>query len=286
MKKRSSQKSPHAFTLIELLVVIAIIAILAAILFPVFAQAKESAKKTSCLSNIKEYGLALNMYANDTDDCYPEPFVYPAWYSGYVYPQTHSWQISIQPYIKNKDMTKCPDNVYANAGNVDLEPIFVSYCMEDDPYQQNAYGPLQNRNSSLIDDPAGEAQTGECRYSLNPDISFRVDPASGTPSGYNVAGYTPGGSGFGTFSWQFDPTGTLGTIGSLQIHRNQSNFQFFDGHAKSFNLDQAFATRSGDGLFFPTGYGNSTATPNGSLTIGKENVTLIHVRAEYAAAGL
>ncbi|HLJ53881.1 MAG TPA: prepilin-type N-terminal cleavage/methylation domain-containing protein, partial [Chthonomonadaceae bacterium] len=65
-------RSCRGFTLIELLVVIAIIAILAAILFPVFARARESARKTSCISNMKQIGLAAKMYINDYDECYPD----------------------------------------------------------------------------------------------------------------------------------------------------------------------------------------------------------------------
>src|SRR5471030_2561519 len=103
----------RAFTLIELLVVIAIIAILAAILFPVFAQAKEAAKKTSCLSNMKQFSLGSIMYAGDVDD-----FLVMGWNgSGKVYRDDGStyrtwfpWTAAIQPYVKNLSILLCPDN--------------------------------------------------------------------------------------------------------------------------------------------------------------------------------
>lgn len=103
-----------AFTLIELLVVIAIIAILAAILFPVFAQAKEAAKKATCLSNTKQIGLAFFMYTNDNDDVYPQtswekpnggtpPAPGYGTPTGSAYAQVQ-WSFLIQPYVKNVDM--------------------------------------------------------------------------------------------------------------------------------------------------------------------------------------
>lgn len=109
----------RAFTLIELLVVIAIIAILAAILFPVFAQAKEAAKKTQCLSNSKQIGTGLYMYVNDFEDTlpmanYPSTYVGPpytvfAWHAGAGVAELN-WADLLLPYTKNVDIFKCPDD--------------------------------------------------------------------------------------------------------------------------------------------------------------------------------
>ena len=87
----------RGFTLIELLVVIAIIAILAAILFPVFARAREKARQSSCSSNLKQIGLALNMYAQDFD----ERFMCVRQGPG-------GWSNLCQPYVKNWQMFVCP----------------------------------------------------------------------------------------------------------------------------------------------------------------------------------
>jgi prepilin-type N-terminal cleavage/methylation domain-containing protein len=96
----------RAFTLIELLVVIAIIAILAAILFPVFAQAKQAAKKSADLSNVKQIGTAMAMYLGDNDDTYPQSYYYKNDQNssgGYVH-----WTGTILPYVKNLNIFISP----------------------------------------------------------------------------------------------------------------------------------------------------------------------------------
>ena len=98
----------RAFTLIELLVVIAIIAILAAILFPVFAQAKFAAKKTVDLSNAKEIGIANKMYLIDSDDTMPIFYAYNSDPTIYTPPVHHGTEVLLLPYTNNKDIFHSP----------------------------------------------------------------------------------------------------------------------------------------------------------------------------------
>jgi len=111
------------FTLIELLVVIAIIAILAAVLFPVFAKAREKARQTSCINNCKQLGLAFMQYVQDNDEKFPSSINYGS-----------DWAFNIYPYVKSAGVYKCPDDGLSRAAAItaagenpaNAQP--VSYC--------------------------------------------------------------------------------------------------------------------------------------------------------------
>lgn len=119
----------RGFTLIELLVVIAIIAILAAILFPVFAKAREKARQSSCLSNVKQIMLANLSYAQDYDELLPQLYRTGGPY-GYV-----PWTAAIAPYIKNEQIFVCPSNSFNHCTTVGR----WAYVLWHD-YWPNSYG--------------------------------------------------------------------------------------------------------------------------------------------------
>jgi prepilin-type N-terminal cleavage/methylation domain-containing protein len=135
--------SKRGFTLIELLVVIAIIAILAAILFPVFAQAKVAAKKTSVLSNAKQYGIAHLMYATDYDDMF-SPVA--GFHGEFDLP---SWAVLIDPYVKNVAIIMDP---------------FSPAKITDNPMVINSQWAMPPRRSASIYCPASAEDTSGCAF--------------------------------------------------------------------------------------------------------------------------
>jgi prepilin-type N-terminal cleavage/methylation domain-containing protein/prepilin-type processing-associated H-X9-DG protein len=147
------------FTLIELLVVIAIIAILAAILFPVFARARENARKSTCQSNLKQIGMGLMQYCQDYDECYPDarygsnPSPYPLIYEALV------------PYLKNNMIWICPSKGGIQRGGT-TSPL--NYNGRTFPVYPN-YGwnsSLAARSMAEVTAPAETAAVADCSHPL------------------------------------------------------------------------------------------------------------------------
>lgn len=156
----SKRETPlYGFTLIELLVVIAIIAILAAILFPVFAKAREKAGTLSCLSNMNQIGKAIYNYLQDWDGAYPMNRYPDKNHTNINTPSgldgsTINWKHSVFPYVKSLDVFRCPTNPMGNTP--DLSKFFpTSYAYNGGRFWEyirgSGYGP---RYESDIKDPA------------------------------------------------------------------------------------------------------------------------------------
>lgn len=229
-----------AFTLIELLVVIAIIAILAAILFPVFSQAKEAAKKTSCLSNHKQLALAIVMYAGDYDDIMCPRVLR-------VNHVTLSWRSMTFPYVKSANLYKCPTNPARDALVADWTCDAAGDCgWNTEPGYFTSYNANWNWNG--MGGPFGDNMTGvSMTVSPNPAQVITLVESSLRTSGVNLV--VPWALG----DLMTSPSKTDGSQGHIWSHNGQSNFSFLDGHAKSMkptatmnnvnNVDPAASSR-------------------------------------------
>ena len=229
----------RAFTLIELLVVIAIIAILAAILFPVFSQAKEAAKKTVCLSNSKEIGTGLLMYLNDYDDNTPTVWESPVAQNP-LSPPTNQTIVDVyqqlQPYIKNLDVFYCPDRTDSlPTCSFATFPGFAGYPTT--PSRCVGYG----YNWGFIPEAGGGLfqtmqVTSDLQYSFQPGISATM---ADSPANLAVFGDTTNAAAYkmSAFASILDEN-VLGTSASVQHnstlrHGGHFNIVYFDGHAKN-----------------------------------------------------
>lgn len=227
-----------AFTLIELLVVIAIIAILAAILFPVFARARENARRASCQSNMKQTAIAFTMYAQDYDEQMPSGKLLSGEYRG------QGWAGQIAPYAKSIQVFRCPSDP-TPVGNPVLSYAYNSAI----PYKINGYnGP----NIAAFNAPSKTLMLFEISGStFNPTIDGDFSQGG---SGYSPAGCGWGGGNLRPYFSATDaplyatgyfigPTsygrfdGTVTGAGKLGRHLEGSNYSFIDGHVKWLRPD-------------------------------------------------
>jgi prepilin-type N-terminal cleavage/methylation domain-containing protein len=186
IQRRSSR---NGFTLIELLVVIAIIAILASILFPVFAQAREKARQSSCLSNQKQLTMALNMYAQDYDDTLPiysygtlNSYLNAPGSFGYLGADGPRWADLIFPYVKSRQVFDCPDggvhlNLYQGGSYFDTQTYSYGYSVQSLATSPDSNYGVAGRALAQLDAPGSTIMLADSRITKG-EGSARITPVS------------------------------------------------------------------------------------------------------------
>jgi len=223
------RRNREGFTLIELLVVIAIIAILAAILFPVFAKARDKARQAACLSNQKQVGLALMQYVQDYDERFVVSRYWAPLGGGYSLVTTsgYGWFHPLGPYLKSKGVLSCPssNNWFALSGARDgtLNAYWCGSQNADGSWASCGRGasgpsPTQAANMASIVSPA------------NVIAVFEVGMGRTSNTGDVNSGFY--GDFFGQYGYASASTG----YPNPPPHAGGSTFVFADGHAKWYNM--------------------------------------------------
>ncbi len=240
----------RGFTLIELLVVIAIIAILAAILFPVFARARDAARKTTCTSNLKQLGTAILMYAQDYDEC-----LVPVAVGTCQQPDNYTWGDLIQPYAKNTGLLWCPSNsakirvhtatnppkiVRDRGGNTgasdDCSGGGFNTSQWNYSYGVNAFGGPAN----AIDGGPWRTPSASLASLREPANLAGVAEGRGA-SPWSLAGGTGQAYSYSDVDGQVDVRRHSGSNAGLQRNAGVT-IMYMDGHAKFTNLARSCAS--------------------------------------------
>lgn len=206
-----------AFTLIELLIVLTIIAILAAILFPVFAQARERARETTCASNLRQLGIALTVYAQDYDETFPAGMAAP------VAPG-RGWAGQVYPLVKSVGVYRCPDDA------TDDGDFTISYALNEN---------LPAAPLALLTAPASTVLL----FEVNDGIANMTGPEAVSPVGRGLPQENCPALCGKPFGADYYATGNLaGAVPPLSTtrrpyHDPMSNFLAADGHVKALAGD-------------------------------------------------
>lgn len=241
------------FTLIELLVVIAIISILAAILFPVFARARESARKTVCLSNLKQIGASVLMYTQDYDEQVCPVAVGACGNAATAF----GWADLLMPYVKNIQIFDCPTATWRSKLNKSIQPNRLYRTIGGSPddtrdcaslvqlanlgidlnYGVNAFGPPAGQTDATAGPFWTVIRSGQPTMP-NGQLASMPVPAQtcGISEGRGASPWSlAGGSGpwdFPSVDGQADGRRHTGATASAQANDRALNVMFMDGHAK------------------------------------------------------